>query len=144
MNYSTRIFFSIVVLVVLSLGNIKAQTIYFHYDNVGNRTERSISNSPSSSRSLVQSDSTLIEEVATEEFETMLYPNASDGLFFIRMGEYSGVVELYVFDIRGRMIYKDNYDQSEIRFDITEQPSGLYVVKWRNREKSYIEKVLKR
>lgn len=117
-----------------------AQVIYYHYDQAGNRTERSTHATPSAR---IHPDSTDLKEITKQEYQAILYPNASEGVFYISMKRRDGPVELYVFDIKGTIRFQHTYRQQLIRFDLTDEPSGMYIVKWRSREKSYIEKVLK-
>ncbi len=66
-----------------------------------------------------------------------LYPNPSQGRFFLDFGEGEWQVE--IFDLTGRQVYQD---RSFVKGDIELAGSGMYFLKARNGEKEIMRKVM--
>ncbi|MGB0918565.1 MAG: lamin tail domain-containing protein [Flavobacteriales bacterium] len=68
-----------------------------------------------------------------------IYPNPSDGVFKIELEQYSNV---HVFDATGKMVVADSGIGS-FSLDLSQEPSGLFVVKVYSDESIGLKRVLK-
>ena len=74
-----------------------------------------------------------------------VYPNPSNGIFNIRINQYSGKVNIQVVDINGRIVkeIKNEEFNTEKALDLSALQSGIYVLKINNNELNYSQKVIK-
>ncbi len=74
-----------------------------------------------------------------------VYPNPSNGIFNIRINQYSGKVNIQVVDINGRIVKESNNEDFNVEqvLDLTSLQSGVYVVKISNNELNYSQKLIK-
>ncbi|MCK4747155.1 MAG: T9SS type A sorting domain-containing protein, partial [Bacteroidales bacterium] len=68
-----------------------------------------------------------------EDERFRVYPNPSSGLIHIEMSPGSGDVLVKVHDINGKRVYEKASGDETIRIDLSDQPQGMYVV-------SFVEK----
>ena len=66
-----------------------------------------------------------------------LYPNPTDGLFFIE--GLSGALEVHVHDLLGRQVATYSLSAGERKVDVSDLPSGMYVVTLRGKDKTWTE-----
>lgn len=129
------------LLVIVSLSGASAQTIYLSYDEAGNRIYRS-RNAPGVAREAMEQDSSsVVKDIKLTE--TLVYPNASDGIYHIQLADPTELVRVQVMDLRGQVIYQEQFQSTTIRLDLTDRPTGLYLLKLTTKEWSTIEKLLK-
>lgn len=75
----------------------------------------------------------------TRASEVQLYPNPSNGKFFLDFGE--GTWEVEVFDIAGRQVFQEkHFNQGDI--DLTGCGQGVYFLKARSGEKEMVRKMM--
>lgn len=74
-----------------------------------------------------------------------VYPNPSNGIFNIRINQYSGKVNMQVVDINGRIVKQLNNEDFNIEksIDLSSLQSGVYVLKINNNELNYSQKIIK-
>lgn len=67
-----------------------------------------------------------IEELP--EVITRIYPNPSDGVFFIDYDEQATLLEIHLLDQTGKRIASFDKNKTEAGFDISRFPNGIYMV----------------
>jgi hypothetical protein len=78
----------------------------------------------------------------TNERLLMIYPNPSDGNFYIRLfNEISPDARIEIFDIGGKIVYKTAIYSNKQNIIFTNQPS-YYVIKVFNGQDYYTNKLL--
>lgn len=73
-----------------------------------------------------------------------VYPNPSNGQFKINLPSGTGLTNLEVYDLTGKIIKSVNTRENNISLDLSESPAGLYIVKASNGLTSAISKILVR
>ncbi|MEE3483760.1 MAG: C25 family cysteine peptidase [Bacteroidales bacterium] len=58
-----------------------------------------------------------------------IYPNPSDGIFTISLGEIDMPYTIEIIDMMGKVIYTQIDDQKEVVIDLSDKKSGIYHVK---------------
>ncbi|RMG82418.1 MAG: T9SS C-terminal target domain-containing protein [Bacteroidetes bacterium] len=82
----------------------------------------------------VTDSSALVKNTAVAN---VLYPNPTSDIFQIRFEQEQAKVEMQVFDMAGRLIFKNTYHEvSEISESLKGQPSGNYIIHLKMGEKS--------
>ena len=76
-----------------------------------------------------------------EEF--LIYPNPTSGLLFIST-EKTGAYQVEIFDLRGRIIYKEMRESKKSEFDLSLCDAGVYVLKVTNDKGSQEVRIMKR
>jgi photosystem II stability/assembly factor-like uncharacterized protein len=73
-----------------------------------------------------------------------IYPNPGDGRFSIT--GVRGFPEIEILDMVGRKVYSNKITSpgSEIRIDISQEPSGLYMIRFGNQNYTYSKKIVVR
>ena len=66
-----------------------------------------------------------------------LYPNPTDGLFFIE--SLSGALEVHIHDLLGRQVATYSLSAGERKVDVSTLSSGMYVVTLRGKDKTWKE-----
>jgi len=120
-----------------------SQTIItYTYDVNGNRIERKVE--PSSREAVAQDTENLEEEDGAFEEENLLYPNPTNGVLRFTLSlETPANSEVSIFDLQGRQVYQNRFEQQEFQVDIAEHKNGVYVVRWRFADQSRTAKIIK-
>ena len=95
------------------------------------------------------SDSVTITQLGTNpelgvslDESLILYPNPTDGLFFIK--GLSGALEVHIHDLLGRQVATYSLSPRERTIDVSDLPSGMYVVRLKSNDKKMKEILLKK
>lgn len=76
--------------------------------------------------------------------ETKINPTLTEGLFYIHLPKYNGIIEVSIFDISGKLIeYRTLYETTFNIFDISKNNSGMYFIKINDNNFSLTKKILK-
>ncbi|MBN1252635.1 MAG: T9SS type A sorting domain-containing protein [Bacteroidales bacterium] len=75
------------------------------------------------------------------ESEIILYPNPTDGVFFVKTNHYSNDIDIIVMDFNGKIIRKVKPSGLKTEIDISEFASGLYFIEISNEEESKVFKI---
>ena len=67
-----------------------------------------------------------VEELT--EKNVRIYPNPSDGVFFIDYDKTASLLEVHLLDLTGKRINDFNKNNAEIGYEISKLPSGTYLV----------------
>ncbi len=90
---------------------------------------------------------TNIEESTDNKLNIKLYPNPVNDILYFSFDEFfHSNINIYVYDIYGKMILKEILYKSQTRFDLNfiNFPSGLYVVQLITGQDSHTWKVIKK
>jgi SprB repeat/Secretion system C-terminal sorting domain len=60
-----------------------------------------------------------------DQFEVVIYPNPSNGIFFMETQESLGYT---VYDAMGRIIFQDNFDAGTNKIDLSSESEGVYIL----------------
>ncbi len=87
--------------------------------------------------------STSINNTAANE-NVLVYPTVTKGNVTIDLPNYtSGVVELYLFSIDGKLILNEQYNNKTFTVDLTNFPENVYILNIYTKEKLYVEKIIR-
>jgi hypothetical protein len=77
--------------------------------------------------------------------DLIVIPNPSTGLFTINIPNFSGKIDLQVFDVSGRIILEesDSFITGEKNIDLSNCLSGMYIIKINSFEFTYSQKIIK-
>ena len=85
----------------------------------------------------------LSSDDVTKNNEIKIYPNPSNGLVNVSIGNYSGKLNIEVFDLNGRKILSDTKDfLSEVTLDFENLQTGIYILKLEGNGLNYSEKII--
>lgn len=85
----------------------------------------------------------LIEK--TDELNNFsIYPNPSSGKFNITNSDFSsaGKTNISISDLTGNLVYSKSMENSQLNFDISNQPKGVYFVKIENENGVVMKKII--
>jgi hypothetical protein len=75
----------------------------------------------------------------------IVFPNPSDGNFYVRVNENESISSITIRNIQGTTILKkENTSQNELRLDISEHPAGTYFVSLTFKNSQETIKIIKR
>lgn len=120
-----------VFLLLLSVSILsEAQTITFHYDDAGNRTERVIGFKKSNE---VMADSTSIPAPITDKLDEMtisIYPNPTQGKLVVDISNMPIDVasQITMHNLEGKIMQNIQSVQPSNQFDLSYYPTGIYVM----------------
>lgn len=120
---------------------LMAQSITFTYDNSGNRIGRELTGSGTREEDAPADTLQQISEELAEAFSTV-YPNATNGKFTVQLADPSDHGKLFIFDVKGRLIYQQDIPGS-LDVDISKQPEGVYLIKCRTTRELITRKIIK-
>jgi hypothetical protein len=74
-----------------------------------------------------------------------VYPNPSNGLYNVRINQFSGKVNFQVIDINGRTVYNQTEEHFNIEktINISNLQSGIYILKLSGSDLNYTQKLIK-
>ncbi len=76
--------------------------------------------------------------------ETKVNPTLTEGIFYIHLPKYNGIIEVSIFDISGKLIeYRQLYETTFNIFDISNNSSGMYFIKINDNNFTLTKKILK-
>ncbi|MBN2756342.1 MAG: T9SS type A sorting domain-containing protein [Bacteroidales bacterium] len=75
------------------------------------------------------------------ESEIILYPNPTEGVFFVKTNYYSNDIDIIVMDFNGKIIRQVKPSGLKTEIDISEFASGLYFIEISNEEESKVFKI---
>ena len=73
----------------------------------------------------------------------LLYPNPTNGEFFIDLGEKYNTITITITNISGKVIHSNRYNKSQLLNLKIEEPSGVYFLKIESSNKKAIIKLVK-
>ena len=123
-------------------GTVPGTTIYVKYapDANGPFTDNILNESSgATTRTVALSGDTPVGISETDNIEILIYPNPSNGIINISV---DNKYYLEVLDITGKIIYTQNLDLKNTFIDLSNQKSGLYIMRFSNNNQTLNYKVL--
>ena len=82
----------------------------------------------------------------TEELMIQVYPNPATDLLTIRIGDVSECkpLNVTVMDVMGRVVFAEAVSSTEVRLDVSQWPSGVYVIRTEQEGVCGVRKFVKR
>ncbi len=103
------------------------QKIRYTYDNAGNRIERKIILTKSFNK---MKEAQVLNEVLAER-TVKIYPNPTKGSLTVSLGDQDSEVigEIFIFGLNGQMITTRKIKSNMQTFDLSNEPTGTYIMK---------------
>lgn len=80
-----------------------------------------------------------------QTFSTLkVYPNPTDGIFFLQHGDELKDSQVTITDIYGKIVYQGELSQTQQSIDLAEQAAGIYMLSIRNSEQVKTQQIIKR
>jgi hypothetical protein len=146
-NVQRGLFFVVCMMFFVTL---EAQ-ISYTYDKSGNRTARIITKSmPVDTAYRFVSDSTLNTSdddpfAKKDAFKVRVYPNPTTGIFEIEVEQLTEKqkTQLYIYTNAGRLVKTVNRLQNRQSIDLSNQPTGIYLLRITVDDKVVTNKIIK-
>lgn len=123
---------------------LTAQTLSYEYeyDQAGNRIRRSVV-SLSKGNQKGEPYLSFTEEMPDGNRMT-LYPNPTKGVIRFEMVQPDDVLGHYrLFDIKGTLLMEGICESHAFDLDLSWQPNGVYLIEFRNKNRTYSSKIIK-
>ncbi|MBL7896513.1 MAG: T9SS type A sorting domain-containing protein [Bacteroidia bacterium] len=72
---------------------------------------------------------TNLDEKVSNIFENTIYPNPSNGQFYISLNVASENISAEVYNAVGELIFKEKITETKFKIDLNEQASGIYFIR---------------
>jgi hypothetical protein len=124
---------SLIVLLVITSLRTYSQTIYYYYDNAGNRTERTIyleDNKGSASHKNKDVKKAFTDNTFKPQ-SIKIYPNPTQGLLSIEVSEdpeNDAEIQIILTDTNGKVILNKTKVPHITEVNLSTQPNGLYIL----------------
>lgn len=126
---------------------LTAQTLSYEYtyDLAGNRIRRSVVRlSKESINSNDEKASLSFTDYLFDGYSMMIYPNPTNGVVRFEMEQSECQLDQYrLFDIKGTQIMEGVCGSNSFDLDLSRQPTGVYLIEFRNKTKVYTSKIIK-
>ena len=129
----------------INIGLLPAGTYELIYKFIDIKREDDIvPNVPTETYSIefVVSLSSKVQDVKITEFD--LYPNPCDSHINIVFSNDNEIKHIQLFDIFGKMIYKENVNQNSLQINMSSYNQGIYFIKIVSNKSEYEHKIIKR
>jgi hypothetical protein len=73
-----------------------------------------------------------------------IYPNPSDGIFIIKTEKESNEFNITIKNINGKQVLQKSFTQNEIEINLTNEPSGIYLINFESEGKTFSLKIIKK
>jgi len=84
-----------------------------------------------------------VEEIYNIDNELSIYPNPSNGIFNLKMDNTFDVLEVKIFAISGKLVFKNEFDRNaDIWINLEGQKPGQYIVKAQSGNRSFSKQLL--
>ena len=139
--------YAIVVLVTMSIiSQAQIMHVEFDYDDAGNRKTRTVIRVGKSNMAVT--DTTIVNEPITDWLNKMkisIYPNPTKGTLIIDIANMPEDVsgDITIHNMEGKSLLKLNQLNSTNTLNLSDYPTGVYVLRIRSLEKSCEWKIVK-
>lgn len=134
------------ILLAYAMG-LTAQTLSYEYtyDLAGNRIRRSVVRlSKESINSNDDKTPLSFTDYLFDGYSMKVYPNPTKGVVRFEMEQSEWQLDQYrLFDIKGTQIMEGVCGSNNFDLDLSGQPSGVYLIEFRNKTKVYTSKIIK-
>ena len=72
-----------------------------------------------------------------------LFPNPNNGVFILETGGYEGPLSVDISDVMGNVVFGPNEVGENTKLDITEFPSGVYILTVRSGKSTAVKRIIK-
>jgi hypothetical protein len=125
---------AICLLTFISLVKVNAQTSsHFHYDSVGNRTDRHLNGQKSAYVNFpaLENDIKPLEKLTEFESCIKIYPNPTRGIVKISLENFPEPIkgELRIYNLNGTILKQLRLDAPLTEIDVNDLPDGIYVIR---------------
>ncbi len=86
---------------------------------------------------------TSISLIESESMEVSVYPNPSDGIYYIEMNDQSIITKIDIYNALGENIRSYNTKSQMQEINLCDKPSGIYILNIEVRGKIYTKKIVK-
>ena len=73
--------------------------------------------------------------------ELLIFPNPTNGLINIELNSNKSYFEIEVFSLLGELVYVNKVNSPKLTFDLSQYPKGMYLVKIKQDNRYYHEKI---
>ncbi len=73
--------------------------------------------------------------------DVQMAPNPSNGLFYLRLPDATGQVEIEIYNTAGQRVYSANFTGNEQLIDLSKEPAGIFNLKVTNNGKTSFSKI---
>src|SRR5690606_2038301 len=73
--------------------------------------------------------------------ELLIFPNPTNGFINIELNTNKPYFEIEVFSLLGELVYANKVNSSKLSFDLSPYPKGMYLVKIKQDNHYYHEKI---
>jgi hypothetical protein len=108
---------------------LSAQNVTYNYDAAGNRTERIIALS-ASPQLRSSAETTPLEDILDEK-KIKIYPNPTKGMLAVEIMDFNNEAkgEYTIHDMAGKLIQRQEAVSGRTTFDLSGQPTGIYLLR---------------
>ena len=78
---------------------------------------------------------------SNQNSELLIFPNPTNGLINIELNSNKSYFEIEVFSLLGELIYVNKVNSPKLTFDLSQYPKGMYLVKIKQDNRYYHEKI---
>ena len=71
-----------------------------------------------------------------------IYPNPSNGIFNVSYNKNIGTVEVIIINLKGKIIYQENYNSNNCVIDLSSKAKGAYLIKFNYGDKSLVSSII--
>lgn len=86
---------------------------------------------------------TSISLIESESFDINIYPNPSNGIYYIEVNDKAIINGINIYNTLGENIYTSKNKSSKIEIDLSQEPSGIYIFNTESNGKIASRKVVK-
>lgn len=130
MEWKYKMIFLLLLLCLVGIGNSYSQNcITMQYDRNGNRISMLVHHCGDEFKS--QETDNMIDAEITEKEESqdiLIYPNPNDGIFNISFDDSNSIL-VQIYNINGVMIKSECLQANDNKIDMTDNPSGVYLLR---------------
>jgi YD repeat-containing protein len=109
--------------------SLPAQTVTYQYDNAGNRIARVI-NLSSSAELRSSEETTALEDIIAEQ-SIKIYPNPTQGMLAVEIVHFNKDLQtdFLLTDLSGKSIDRQRAASGYLTFNLSNRPSGIYLLR---------------
>lgn len=127
---------------------LMAQSISYEYayDQAGNRVRRSVISLPRGDQKGDEGKNILsFTDELPDGNQVTLFPNPTKGIVRFEMGQTDETLGHYkLFDLKGTLLMEGVSESQSFDLDLSGQPNGVYLIEFRNKNKIYSSKIIKK
>jgi hypothetical protein len=126
-----KLFLLSAMMYLAASGAINAQSVYFGYDNAGNRISRTIVMSPSNAPAKPNGNQEPVVEQFSDNLQVKIYPNPTEGqlrLEIVGIDENDNV-SYSLINLNGQTLIYQPQGTADEMLNLSPYPSGVYILR---------------